>query len=276
MTYPPQYPQQYQPQYQGPAPTQYQQAAAAPTQQAPAQQTAPAFQSGPGFIAASGASDFPRMADLRGRLLLITPRKVEIVPSQTNPGSTFESVGSDVVVLDGGPVVSTDPAANGKVFDGHAFTNIGLSGVRVARQLKELAGTGQVVLGRINTQQGTGPAAKGNAWGVETQFTPQDAELATRYLNGDRSFVVMPGQAQGPVQQAAQQFQQGVQQYSAQTHNAAPGYGQPAAPGPYGPPAPQAPQQYQAPAQQGPPPADPWAQQGPPLGSGPNPFARQG
>lgn len=267
MTYPPQYPgqqnypvnpQQYQPQYQGPAPTQYQQAAAAPVQQA---QAAPAFNPHPPFIAASGASDFPHMGDLRGRLLLITPRKIEIVPSQTNPGSTFESVSSDVVVLDGGPVVSMDPAANGKVFDGHAFTGIGLSGVRVARQLRELAGTGQVVLGRINTQRGTGPAAKGNAWGVETQFTPQDAELATRYLNGDRSMVVMPGQAQGSVQQAAQQFAQGVQQYSAQTNNAAPGYGQPAAPGPYGPQAP---------------PANPWEQSGPPLGSGPNPFAPQG
>jgi len=218
------------------------------------------------------------MADLRGRLLLIKPQKTETVNSTLTPGTTFESVQCDVIVLDGGPVVSTDPKTGGKVFDGHEFKNIGLAGARVTGQLRSLVGGTDMVLGRINTQQGTLPPAKGNAWGVETNFTAQDAEVATRYLNGDRSMVVMPGQipqfAPNADQQlgaqiqgaAAQQFQQAVAQHPAQQYNQAPqgppaGWGQQAAP-----------QQAPVQALQG----NPWDQGGQPLQPGANPFAPQG
>lgn len=272
MTYPPQYPAQ--PQLPAPVnlqPPNHQFATPQyPTtgQQAqPMQQSAPAFQPVPTFVSAPNTSDFPRQGDLRGRLLLITPREIGHSPSQLNPGQTSEYVVSDVVVLDGGPVRSVDPKANGKVFDGHDFKGVWLSGVRVVNQLRGLVGGTDKVLGRINTQQGSGAPAKGNAWGVETNFTAQDADLATRYLNGDRSFVVMPGAShfQAP---AAQQFAQAVQQHPAQQYNQAPPV--------QGPPAGwgQAPQQAPPAAQsQGP---NPWDQGGQPLQPGTNPFAPQG
>jgi len=159
--------------------------------------------------------------------------------------------------------------ANGKVFDGHEFKGVWLSGVRVMNQLRGLVGGTDKVLGRINTQQGTGAPAKGNAWGVETNFTPQDADLATRYLNGDRSMVVMPGAVQPAYQaQSQQQFQQAVAQHPAQQYNQAP-----PAPAPQqGPPA----GWGQAPAPAAQPQANPWDQGGQPLQPGANPFAPQG
>jgi len=262
VTYPPQY---QAPGQQFPYPPQAPQGQQAPQYPAPGQPApAAAFRPVPNFVSAPGTSDFPRMADLRGRLLLIKPQKIDIVASTQNPGTTFESVQCDVIVLDGGPVVSTDPKTGGKVFDGHEFKNIGLAGMRVTGQLRGLVGGTDMVLGRIDTQQGTLPPAKGNAWGVETAFTPQDADLATRYLNGDRSMVVMPGQipqfAPNADQQlgaqiqgaAAQQFQQAVAQHPAQQYNQAPA----------------------APVQA--PPANPWNQGGQPLQPGTNPFAPQG
>lgn len=282
MTYPPQYPQQGQP----PFPYSNNQQFATPqmpgaqypaaSQQAP--QQAATFQPVPNFVSAPGTSDFPRMADLRGRLLLIKPQKVETVASTQNPGTTFESVGCDVTVLDGGPVISQDPKTRGKVFDGHEFKNIGMAGMRVTGQLRSLVGGTDLVLGRLNTQQGAGAPAKGNAWGIETDFTPQDAELATRYLNGDRSFVVMPGAShfQAPQAPAAQQFQQAVAQHPAQQYNQAPQAPAPAAPGTWMPgAAQQAPQQFQAPANPAPA-GNLWDQGGQPLQPGANPFAPQG
>ena len=245
----PQAPQQY-----APAPQQqYQQAAPA----VPQQQAAPAFTPTPTFVAAPNTSAFPRQEDLRGRLLLITPTSTTQVASQTNPGTMFTAVDCDVVVLDGGPVVS---AKDGKVFQGHAFKGIGLSGQRVANQLSTLVGTGKMVLGRINTQKGSGAPAKGNAWGIETQFTDADAELATRYLNGDRSFVVPADQpAQQAPQAPAQQYAPAPQQQQYAPQAPAQQYAQ--APQP----------QYTAPPAA---PSGPWAGGGQPL-AGPNPFAQQ-
>lgn len=275
-------PQQYQPQapaqYQPPAPQQQapQQYAQAPQQQAPAFQPQPL----PTFRAAANPSESPRQADFRGRLVLIMAKEIGTSQSRLTPGQVSQYVSCDVIVLDGGPVASSDPAQPGRLYDGHEFKGVWLSGVRVFGQLRGAVGTGEYILGRINTQKGHGDAAKGNAWGIETEFTPQDAELATRYLNGDRSFVVMPGTVpQGPVNPIAQsqaQFQQGVQQYNtahAGQYNAPPQ--QQYAPAPQqapqqGYPQYQPPQQEQAPQQ-----PNPWAQNGQPLHQGGNPFAQQ-
>jgi hypothetical protein len=262
----PTYPQQQSPQqfpYPPQAPQQGPQAPQYPAANQQAPQQAATFQPVPNFVSAPGTSEFPKMADLRGRLLLIKPQKIENVASTQNPGTTFESVGCDVTVLDGGPIVSQDPKTRGKVFDGHEFKNIGMAGMRVTGQLRGLVGGTDLVLGRLDTQQGTGAPAKGNAWGIETDFTPADAELATRYLNGDRSFVVMPGAShfQAP---APQQFQQAVAQHHAQQYNQAPPAPAPAAPGTWMPGA----------AQQAP--ANPWDQGGQPIQPGANPFAQQG
>lgn len=48
----------------------------------------------------------PRMREMNGRLLLITPRKVETVPNRRSkePGATQERMTADVVILDGGVI----------------------------------------------------------------------------------------------------------------------------------------------------------------------------
>jgi hypothetical protein len=48
--------------------------------------------------------NFPKLADLWGCLIMITPRKIEEVPDNFNKGQTTNRLTADVLVIDGPPV----------------------------------------------------------------------------------------------------------------------------------------------------------------------------
>lgn len=176
-------------------------------------------------------SVYPSQASLRGRLVLITPRKIETKPSNLNPGQTQEIITADVTVVDGlGPVPDIkNNQHSGQWLEGPDFTGVWLSGQRVVDQLRSQIGTGQSVLGVIETYQPGQVPMKGNPWGILTA-TDEQKSVATQFLaQRTMAAVAAPGQNVAPAPEQPQYAQQ------------APA----AAPSPLNPPYPAQQQQYQ-------------------------------
>lgn len=128
-------------------------------------------------------SVYPSQASLRGRLVLITPHKIETTPSNLNPGQMQERITADVTVVDGlGPVPDMkNNQHSGQWLDGPDFTGVWLSGQRVVDQLRSQIGTGQSVLGVIETYRPGQAPMKGNPWGILTA-TPEQKTQASQFL----------------------------------------------------------------------------------------------
>lgn len=163
-------------------------------------------------------SVYPSQASLRGRLVLITPRKIETTPSNLNPGQMQERITADVTVVDGlGPVPDIkNNKHSGQWLEGPDFTGVWLSGQRVVDQLRSQIGTGQSVLGVIETYQPGQVPMKGNPWGILTATPEQKAQasqfLATRTIastpdpapaQAQPQYQAAPAPAQPQYQQAA-------------------------------------------------------------------------
>jgi hypothetical protein len=139
----------------------------------------------------------PRIRDVHGRLVLITPWKVETVANRLSkePGATQERMTADVVVLDGGTIhyggrpEAMPPTAHTMAAEPPLRTERQyLSQAGLISQCREAlavnlrdpnAAVPRMVLGRISTG-----AAKGdnNPPYLLTPATPEDIALARRYV----------------------------------------------------------------------------------------------
>lgn len=198
-------------------------------------------------------SVYPSQASLRGRLVLITPRKIETKPSNLNPGQTQEIITADVTVVDGlGPVPDIkNNQHSGQWLEGPDFTGVWLSGQRVVDQLRSQIGTGQSVLGVIETYQPGQVPMKGNPWGILTATPEQKAQasqfLATRTVAA--AAAPAPYQQQAPAPYTYDTTNDIDKQLLATQQAQAPGQLAYTQQGPSAPPVPAQPQYQAAPAQ---------------------------
>ena len=154
-------------------------------------------------------STYPNQSSLRGRLLLITPRKIETKPSNLNPGQTQEIITADVTVVDGlGPVPQMNNGTHtGQWIEGPDFTGIWFSGQRVVDQLRSFVGTGRSVLSVMETYQPGQPPRKGNPWGLVAATDEQKNQarqfLASRTVGSAAAPAPAPAVQQAPMVQQA-------------------------------------------------------------------------
>lgn len=151
-------------------------------------------------------SVYPSQSSLRGRLVLITPHKIETTPSNLNPGQMQERITADVTVVDGlGPVPDIkNNQHSGQWLEGPDFTGVWLSGQRVVDQLRSQIGTGQSVLGVIETYQPGQVPMKGNPWGILTATPEQKAQASQFLAQRTMAAVASPGQNVAPAPQQDQ------------------------------------------------------------------------
>jgi len=247
-------------------------------QQYPTQQPYPTPQPAPGddpfANPATIPNTFPTQASFRGRLIMITPRKVETVANHNEPGKFQERVTADVSVVDGlGPVPQMKQNAHtGQFLQGPEFPGVWFNGTRVIEQLRPFIGTGQAVLGVFETYKPGQQPIKGNPWGIVTA-TEEQKNTARNYL---ATRTVGAAAAPAPVVSQAPQYPGAPMQATTQP---APVYGHPgAAQAPQYPFAQQAPAyapQTQAPEAVPAPYPQPVAMSPAPAAPGVNPFAPQ-
>jgi hypothetical protein len=146
----------------------------------------------PKFVSGSGGGTFPKAIELLGELIMLTPIRVETVPGYEGKGTT-ERLTADTVVLTGDRAGEYPSMWWGQ-------SPIVKAGEEVLRR-----GNGDIILGRLYRFPQSGNKAKfptrqaiedalanwrpGKpdvkfAWALET-FTPEDAALATRFIEGD-------------------------------------------------------------------------------------------
>lgn len=130
-------------------------------------------------------STHPTIGSFRGRLVMITPRKSEMVNDNLNPGKVVERITADISVVDGvGPVPlvkGNPPQPTGQVLEGPDFTGMWIQSERIVQQISSFVGTGRPVLGIIDTRNpGTNPG-KGNPWGI-IAATPEQKAHAVQFL----------------------------------------------------------------------------------------------
>lgn len=205
-------------------------------------------------------STFPSVQGLHGRLVLLTPRKVEPVADNHNPGQFKDRMMVDVVVVDGGgPVpVFKNRQHTGQFLEGTDFPGTYMSQSRIVNQLREALASGGKVLARVGLYKEGQPQGVGNPWGL-VDPTEQDAQIARQFLATRTVSAAIPQPAAPvPASQAAQFPAAPVAYAQPQPQTAQPVYAQP----------PQVP----APAPAAPPVAQPIPQPGSaPVGA--NPFA---
>ena len=145
-------------------------------------------------------SSFPTQASLRGRLVLVTARKIESVPNTMNPGQMQERITADITVVDGlGPVPQMkNNVHTGGFLDGPDFTGVWLNGTRVVDQLRTYVGGTQKVLGVIETYKPGEVPVKGNPWGINAATQEQKATARAFLANRTVGAAVAP-QAAAPV-----------------------------------------------------------------------------
>lgn len=160
-------------------------------------------------------STHPTVGSFRGRLIMITPRKSEMVRDTLNQGKMVERITADITVVDGlGPVpqVKGNPSQpTGQFLEGPDFTGVWIQSERIVQQISSFVGTGRAVLGVIDTRNpGTAPM-KGNPWGI-TAATPDQKQQAVQFLASrtvGAAAAPAPAPQQAPfVQQQAPMVQQ--------------------------------------------------------------------
>ncbi len=127
------------------------------------------------FADAPQVSAFPKMDQLRGRLLLVKPTKLEenLLSQFGKPGKPQyqDRITADVYVVDGG---SPDG------FDGETeFLDMYFSQDRLVKQMRRSIG-GLMVLGRLETFKPGLKAEAGNPWGLQ-EASPEDKGLARTF-----------------------------------------------------------------------------------------------
>lgn len=123
-------------------------------------------------------SEYPRIRNLKGRLVLFTPSKLEKdIPSnfkdKDGKPQLQDRVTTDMVVLDG-------PLED---FDDVEFENMWVSNSALVKQLSKAAKRGGMVLGRIGLPDPKGVPGTGNPWMLMVP-TEEDRQVARDYLAG--------------------------------------------------------------------------------------------
>ncbi len=115
------------------------------------------------FTTAPQVSSYPKMDDLRGRLLLVKPSKLEegLLSSFSKPGKPQyqDRITADVYVVDGGSPEGFD--------DETEFLDMYFSQDRLVKQLKRSIAGGRMILGRLETFKPGTKAEAGNPWGFQ-------------------------------------------------------------------------------------------------------------
>lgn len=127
------------------------------------------------FADAPQVSAYPKMEQLRGRLLLVKPTKLEegLLSKYGKPNQPQyqDRITADVFVVDGGAVDG---------FPGESeFLDMYISQDRLVKQLKRNVG-GQMILGRLDTYKPGTEAKAGNPWGLQ-EATAEDKGLARTF-----------------------------------------------------------------------------------------------
>lgn len=123
-------------------------------------------------------SEYPKLTDLRTRLLLLAPTKYEqgIASAFRNNDGTVQlqnRMTANVFVVDGGQVGA---------FETSSFSAMYISNGRLVDQLMKAYKGQSMVLGRLDTKDGNGSkAGAGNPWGLSDP-TEQDKVLARAYI----------------------------------------------------------------------------------------------
>ena len=172
------------------------------------------FQSASGAVATAvpagdpfaqpASSLFPKVDQLGGRLLLIKPKLIEVVPKPAEfggkPGETQERVTADVVVLDGGEIVGEEAPTK---FSDMYISQQSLVGVLKGALRQNTATLGRLFQFPVKADAATYPTrqalaearaawlaagAVGQAprytWKLE-EFMPADAEVAREWLKSN-------------------------------------------------------------------------------------------
>jgi len=131
-------------------------------------------------------STFPTVESFRGRLVAVTPVAVDTVPDNFSQvaGATKTRVTANVTLMDSDQPVPLfkNRAATGNTMAGPEFPKVWFEGSYLVEQLRPYAGTGQMVLGVIDTRTPGTQAVKGNPWGM-TAATPEQTAHAVQVLN---------------------------------------------------------------------------------------------
>lgn len=123
-------------------------------------------------------SEYPKLVDMRTRLLLLAPTKYEqgIASAFRNQDGTVQlqnRMTVNVYVVDGGPVGE---------FETSSFSAMYISNGRLVDQLMKAYKGQSMVLGRLDTKEGgNSKAGNGNPWGLADP-TEQDKQLARAYI----------------------------------------------------------------------------------------------
>lgn len=164
-------------------------------------------------------SNFPTVASLRGRLVLIKPVSQKTVPNNLGkPGDMQEQITANVTVVDGlGPVPQMKNGNQVVIggqpqwIDGPEWNGMWISSEVIVKQLADALSTGGMVLGRVNTPNPNAAPGKGNAWGL-VDPTEEDKQTARSFL-ASRMVGAAAAPAAQPVTQSAPVY---VQQTPAQ------------------------------------------------------------
>lgn len=153
---------------------------------------------------ATPPSTYPSIESFRGRLVMITPRRIDEVADFQNKTKMIERITADVSVVDGlGPVpVFKNRSHTGQTLEGPDFTGVYFNHTFVREQLRPFIGTGRAVLGIIDTKTPGTLAGQGNPWGIIAATDAQKAQ-ARAYL-ANRSVAQAASPAPAPVQAAPQ------------------------------------------------------------------------
>lgn len=121
-------------------------------------------------------SNFPKVRDLKGHLVLFTPVKFEadVRSNFTNMHGSpklQDRITTDLVVLDG-PI-------NG--FDDTKFDALWISNDRIVKRLVPAVKTGRMVLGRVNTPDPNKAPGVGNPWDLVAP-SEADKQVARDYI----------------------------------------------------------------------------------------------
>jgi hypothetical protein len=126
----------------------------------------------------------PTVASFRGRLVMITPQRIEKVPHKESPGVMIDRITADVVVVDGRgdiPQMSYGQPT-GVMIPGDEFRSLWIENTYLIDQMRTLVGAGRPMIGTVDTKvPGTHPT-KGNPWGL-IPATMEQKQQAVNYLN---------------------------------------------------------------------------------------------
>lgn len=131
-------------------------------------------------------SQFASIQSFQGRLVLISPTKLELqIPSAEDPSKLQDRITADVMTVDGkGKVeIFSRRVGTGQFLPGPEHRGIWIGQERLVQQLRQDGGRGALkgmVLGTIDTWKG-GPAGRGNPWEIRPA-SEADKQMAREFL----------------------------------------------------------------------------------------------